>query len=1127
MQSTNFEFIRPYSSELASLGGLAEAYSNSDPASALVKLRSFAEQSVAQIYQQYRLSRPLETNLYDLITYDPFTSVIPSEVLSKFHSLRIQGNKAAHGDKGSTETAKWILREAHALACWMYETLYNGDSTNCPAFKDPVSSADAQKESDEKRRDTLRKLAAQEAQMQQLLAELEKTQTKAEVAEKSLEELQSLLNKGRSVANALNFDEATTRRQMIDVELIDAGWNVGTNRVSTDEVGQEIALKTDNKVEYADYVLYGEDGKPLAVVEAKRTMISPESGRKQAELYANALELKHGQRPIIFYTNGFEIYLWNDGIKDTPRMIYGFYSKDSLEYLIFQRNNRKKLNEVAPDSEIAGRMYQIEAVKRVAERFTNGHRKALIVQATGTGKTRVAISLCDLLSRALWAKRILFLCDRRELRKQANNVFKEYLPGEPRIYVTADTAQDRDQRIYLATYPAMMNCFQSFDVGFFDLIIADESHRSIYNRYGDLFRYFDALQVGLTATPVKFVNKNTYELFGCRDQDPTFYYSYEEAINHVPPYLVPFEVFKNTTEFMRRGIKYSQMKPELRRQLEEDETDPTLIDYEAAEIDRVVFNKDTNRVVLRNLMENGIREETGTHPGKSIIFARNHNHAILLQKLFDEMFPQYGGQFCRVIDNYDPRAEQLIDDFKGFGGTNGPTIAISVDMLDTGIDIPEIVNLVFAKPIKSYVKFWQMIGRGTRLRNDLFGFGKDKTAFRIFDHWGNFEFFEERYKESQGSQQKALLQRLFEERLKLAETSLEISDKTSFDIAIELIGQDIAALPNNSLPVKEKWREVHTVNQAETLQAFSPSTRTMLRGDIAPLMQWRNTDGVKAALEFDLIVVKLEIAKLKGSATFNDHRHTLLEVLSLLPVNANQVRSKWELIEKVRSATFWENFSIANLEHVRVELRGLIKLIEVSSGPGIVPRVLDISEDKDKIAYERHIPKLEGLQLAAYRRRVEELLLELIDENAVLQKIKAGSPVSADELEQLTALVLAQDAGVNLKDLKIHFPDLADNLDIAIRSIIGMDSHVVNSRFEDFVRRHPELTSKQIRFLSLLQHHIARFGTIEIERLYEPPFTTVDIQGIDGVFQSDEQINEILTIIGSFKPSTSIDSSLS
>jgi type I restriction enzyme R subunit len=363
-------------------------------------------------------------------------------------------------------------------------------------------------------------------------------------------------------------------------------------------------------------------------------------------------------------------------------------------------------------------MYQVEAIRRVTEHFAALHRKALIVQATGTGKTRVAISLCEFLTRARWAKRILFLCDRRELRKQADKTFKEFLPTEPRTFVTSKTSSDLNKRIYLATYPAMMRCFESFDVGFFDLIIADESHRSIYNKYRDLFRYFDSLQIGLTATPERFVERNTYKLFGCKDKDPTYNYSFEEAVNHVPPYLTRFEVVKVTTRFQRDGIKYSQMSDEERIELESQVEDAETFEHEAAELDKRIFNKDTSRSIIRNLMEDGIRDASGSLPGKSIVFARNHRHAVHLAEIFSELYPMYGGEFCQVIDNYDPRAEQLIENFKD--PEHKLRIAVSVDMLDTGIDVPEIVNLVFAKPVRSYVKFWQMIGRGTRLRPDLF-----------------------------------------------------------------------------------------------------------------------------------------------------------------------------------------------------------------------------------------------------------------------------------------------------------------------------------------------------------------------------------------------------------------------
>ena len=447
----------------------------------------------------------------------------------------------------------------------------------------------------------------------------------------------------------------------------------------------------------------------------------------------------HGQRPVIFYTNGYDIWMWDDVLGYPPRKVFGYYSKDSLQYLVnFQRKARKPLNSLEPNATIVNRLYQIEAIKRVSERFTDGHRKALIVQATGTGKTRVAIALAELLIRAGWVKRVLFLCDRRELRKQAKNAFGDFL-SEPIRIVSSRVNQAASERIFLATYPAMQKVFQSFDVGFFDLIIADELHRSIYNVYGDMFHYFDCLQIGLTATPVDYVSRNTFSLFGCEGQLPTANYDLEQAVKE--GFLTPFEVFEHTTQFLREGIRLDILTKEQIQQLEEQGEDPAQYDFSSEQIDKIIYNKDTNRAILRNLMENGLRDVTGQLPGKSIIFARNHQHAVLMRQLFDEMYPQYGGRFCQVIDNYDPRAEQLIDDFKGDGNNSDLTIAISVDMLDTGIDIPEILNLVFAKPVRSPVKFWQMIGRGTRLKEDLFGPGQRQEGLSNLRSLGEFRTF--------------------------------------------------------------------------------------------------------------------------------------------------------------------------------------------------------------------------------------------------------------------------------------------------------------------------------------------------------------------------------------------------
>ncbi len=1126
MISTNFEFLRPTWPELANLGGFAENYARPDPVAALVKLRSFGEQLVQSIYQRLRLPRPYRANFHELLTNHAFAGATPRVVLAKLHALRKEGNRAAHGEDADSHTSLWLLKEAFDLACWLHLTHAGGFRSDCPPYSPPpeiVGSADPAVLQREKKA-VLERLAAQEARMQQLLADLETARAAAQAAEADTAQLRAAqehaLALGTQAVDTLQFSEEATRRRLVDVMLTEAGWYVGDNGASTDEVGQEVEVEhqpTDSGKGRADYVLYDDDGIPLAVIETKKTALNAQDGRTQAKLYADGLEQQYKVRPFIFCSNGYDIEFWNDADDEPSRRLYGFPSRESLQYRRFQRRERQPRATVAPGPGIIDRIYQHEAIKRVVEKFAEKKRKALTVMATGTGKTRVAVALCDALIRAKWARRILFLCDRRELRKQAHNAFKEHLPAEPRTYVTATTARDRDKRIYLATYPAMMKCFQTFDVGFFDLIIADESHRSIYNRYCDLFEYFDALQVGLTATPVQFVSRDTFRMFACETGDPTFNFGYEEAINHSPPYLVPFEVETHTTPFLREGIRYSQMTRDQQLQLEADDPEPTLVEFDREAVDRRVFNKDTNRLILRNLMERGIRDATGSRVGKSIIFARDHNHAVLLQNLFDEMYPQYGGNFCRVIDNYDPRAEELIDDFKGQGTNPDLTIAISVDMLDTGIDVPAIVNLVFAKPVYSYVKFWQMIGRGTRLCPGLFGPGKDKTHFLIFDHWGNFEWFGEKAPQPEPPVSKSLMQLVFESRLRLAEAALDAQDQAAFQLAVSLLEKDIAALPEKSIAVREKWREVKAVARHEVLERFTPATRAVLVQEVAPLMQWCNIAGHEDAYRLDRLVCQLQAERLKGSGRFDDLKSELLDAVGHLPINLGQVAAKQPTIDRVKSAEFWAAPTVQSLEEVRNELRGVMRYRRRPTGLPLPPKVLDIKEDASLIERKRHAVNLEGLELVAYRNRVHRVLTDLFESNETLKRIKAGQPVGEADLQALVSLVLTQEPGLDLNDLTDYYPETAGQLDQAIRSIIGLDAAAVQDRFAAFVQRHPELNSHQTKFLDLLQNHISRYGGIEVARLYEPPFTTLHSDGLDGLF--DEPLaEELLTVIGSLNP---------
>jgi len=1121
MKSRNFEILRTKWPELASIGGFAEAYVYADPSSAQVKLRLFAENLTKDIYRDLGLPKPEQSAFVDLLNNQAFAAITPKVVLDKLHALRIHGNKAAHGEPAAVQNALWLLQEAFDLARWLFVQFGHGDTSHIPAYEQPASTASDETKGQLKRekRQALEKLAAQEAQMEVLLLELETARQSAATAEKKAEELEAFASSGNATANLLEFSEATTRARIIDSLLAVAGWRVAQGESSTTEVGKEVQIPhqpTTSGLGYADYVLWDDNGSPLAVIEAKKTSVDPERGRQQAKLYADGLEKVHGQRPVIFYTNGYDIWMWDDVLGYPPRKVFGYYSKDSLQYLVnFQQSNRKPLNTAESRIDIVNRLYQIEAIKRVSERFAGSHRKALVVLATGTGKTRVAIALTDLLIRTGWVKRVLFLCDRRELRKQAKNAFGDFL-NEPIRIVSGRINASATERVFLGTYPAMQKVYQSFDVGFFDLIIADESHRSIYNVYGDIFQYFDSLQIGLTATPVDFVTRSTFNIFGCDGQLPTANYDLEQAVED--GFLTPFEVFEHTTQFLREGIRLEILTKEQIQELEDQGEDPAQYDFSSEQIDKIIYNKDTNRAILRNLMESGLRDATGQLPGKTIVFARNHQHAVLMRQMFDEMYPQYGGRFCQVIDNYDPRAEQLIDDFKGEGANNDLTIAISVDMLDTGIDIPEILNLVFAKPVKSPVKFWQMIGRGTRLCENLFGPGKRKKIFRIFDHWGNFERFEMGYRPAEATQSKPLMQLVFEERLTLAETALQKSDIATFNAAIDLIGKDLDALPEDSVAVRERWREKRAVSAPATLNAFAPTTVVMLRQVIAPLMQWRNIRGLSDAYAFDLLIVRIQLAILRNSGAVSDLKIELLDRLSALQMHLNPVREKADVIRRVKLDDFWKSVTVEDLEAVRQPLREIMHHRDRSGTPPLPAKVIDVTEELTGVQTARRTTSLKTVDMKAYQHIVEAELKRHFETNPTLKKIRAGEPVSEVDINALVSLVLVQSSHASRDVLEEFFSDTAVPLDFAIRSIIGLDPEAVTARFAKFAGKYPTLTAKQTRFLGLLQNHIARYGSITLDRLYEQPFTVIDADGPDSVFLNPDEIDDLLNILNMFAP---------
>jgi type I restriction enzyme R subunit len=1125
LRSLNFEPLRAVYPELANMGGHAEHYAHSDPESALVKLRNFAERVVDHIYARLKLARAPQSNFSDLLQNGSFQMVADKLVLDKLHLLRRLGNRGAHGEDVNAADAVRCVREAWQLARWLHVTFLGGQVNDFTDFKEPpVEGIDSKAEFKRKAKALAEENTLKEVRLKVALEELaalraEDAGRQPAPAAATAPSEAFLLEKakdGKAASTQLHFSEDNTRKWLIDRDLRMAGWDVPTGLGSNERVGQEVEVlhqPTATTKGYCDYVLWDDNGQPLAVVEAKKTTVDARTGQEQAKLYADGLEEMHGQRPMIFFTNGHDIWVWDDAGGYPPRAVYGFFSKDTLQYRVgFQRRERMDLLKVRPDPAIAGRMYQIESITRVAERFSLRHRKALIVQATGTGKTRVAIALAKLLIEARWAKRVLFLCDRKELRKQAKNAFNDFL-NEP-LYVIgqANDIGKLDARIYVGIYQGLINDYESFDVGFFDLVIADESHRSIYNLYGDLFKYFDALQIGLTATPVEMVSRSTCQLFGCDYKLPTANYPLEQAI--ADRNLVPFKVVAHTTKFLRDGIKAKHLSDEQIAALEDQGVDPNTLDFDAKEIDEAVFNKDTNRVIIRNLMDNGIRDAEGQLPGKTIVFARNIEHARLLSGLFNEMYPQFAGKLCRVIHSQEPRAEDLIDQFKG---NDELRIAISVDMLDTGIDVPEAVNLVFAKPVKSKVKFWQMIGRGTRLCKSLFGPGLDKTEFLIFDHWGNFAFHDLDSEETEPSTAKPLTQRRYEARIDLAARALARSDIPAFDAIAVLLQKDAAALPDGAIAVRERWQAVQQARDSNVVHQFAPVTRQILLESVAPLMSSLDVRGQGDALRWDLLLAKAQAAAIDAPGAVNPHRADVVAWIDRLPPHLNPVRAKATDLRALRSTSFWESADFAALDGIREALRDVMRLAEPPSPPPPPPLVtrLDIREDVAEFEVTIRPTRIRSVDYGIYRKAVQSVLEPVFETDPVLKKIRRGEAVTDEEIDRLNSLLHTLSPDVNLATLREFFPDTAMPLANILRSIVGHDHETVETRFTVFAQTHA-LNSLQLRFLALLKEHIRQYGALTPDKLFEAPFTSVHAEGLGGIFPNDEQLDEVVRLVRSF-----------
>ena len=932
----------------------------------------------------------------------------------------------------------------------------------------------------------------------------------------------------------MDLNEAQTRAQRIDEQLGLAGWDVADRSRVIEEL--EIHLNRSPTTsaepppdgEYADkrFSDYGLllHGEPAAVVEAKRASRDAELGKEQALQYAEQLRDNHEVRlPFVFYTNGHEHYFWDSNFYP-PEQIAGFPTQSDLEWMRKKSLERQPLAVEQINRHIVERDYQIQGIRTVLEHIEAKRRKFLMVMATGTGKTRLAIALVDVLQRARWAKRVLFLVDRIALRDQALDAFKEHILAEPRWPEKGDKDFPSNRRIYVATYPTMLNLIEKGTTPatyvspfFFDVVIADESHRSIYNVYQAALEYFSAIKVGLTATPTDFVDHDTFELFECEPRDPTFAYSYEEAVEHVPPYLCDFEVLKVRSKFQLEGIHGRVLRPEEQRKLVAEGKDLEDVDFEGSALERKVTNSGTNGLIVREFMEEAIKDPSGTLPGKTILFAISIGHARRLQKLFDEFYPEHKGRLARVLVSEDSRVHGkggLLDQFKH---QDMPRVAISVDMLDTGVDIHEVCNLVFAKPVYSRVKFWQMIGRGTRVLVDDPSQRKpwcpEKDRFLIIDCWGNFEYFD---MHPTGADLKVAVSapvRLFRARLDQLEAALSAGDSELAELAKSDLRSDLAELPERNIIVQQASADLSRTEDDAFWKHVGSDDLGFLRTTIAPVLRTRASTDLKAyRLQID--VVEYSTARLAGE---EDRAEAIAESirsqLEELPMTVNLVNQERPLIEAALEDEWWIAPSEDALHDLSERLAPLMQYRTILKTPMMRLSLDDAVLTKERIDLGGDLGRL---SIAAYRERVESFIRGLVEAHPVLQKLQAGRNLSPDEIHELAELLESSELHVTEERLRQIYDNRTVDFLRLIRHVLGLE-HIasweesVTERFDKFITAHTDLTSKQIMFLRTLRTFILQQRRLEKRDLVDEPFTRLHPNGIQGLF-TDAEIEEILSL---------------
>ena len=1096
--STNFDFLLkdPQFEPFAEAAVSAELVLPISPALCATACRTALEFAVKWVYSvDSSLTKPYDEKLATLVSAEDFKDLLPSGLFPKLTYLRKVGNNATHNAKSVTrDQAVLALQNLHSFldfVAYCYGKSYAETTFDKVILETKPAPQNA----------PVAPPATEEVDFQTLLDE------NFPKREKLTNKRVNQLKQGYTV-KPMDMSEAETRKAYIDVMLQDAGWQRGPNWVEEYPIAE---MPNKSGKGFADYVLLGDNGLPLAVIEAKRTSVNVEKGRQQAVLYADYLEKKHGQRPIIFMTNGYESRIWND--KYYPeRLISGIYSKRDMEKEFNKMISRAALSAVRVNDKIADRYYQKEAIQAVCDAFdARNRRKALLVMATGSGKTRTIIALADILIRHGWVKNLLFLADRNALVTQAKRAFHNLLP-DLSLCNLSEGKEEASARAVFSTYQTMMNCIDAtrdetgnrlFTPGHFDLIIVDEAHRSIYNKYKDIFTYFDALLVGLTATPKDEIDKNTYGIFDLESGVPTYGYELSQAVKD--GYLVDFVSIESELKFMTRGISYEELSPEEQEEYEntfadEDGNLPESID--ASALNEWIFNRDTIRKALHLLMRHGQRVEFGEKIGKTVIFAKNHNHAEKILEVWNQEFPDYPSHYARVIDNYTNYGQSLIDDFSD--KSKLPQIAISVDMLDTGIDVPEILNLVFFKKVMSRAKFWQMIGRGTRICEELMD-GEDKQQFYIFDLCGNFNFFRLHVKGREAGAVSTLQERIFNIKLEMAYKLQELPFQTPALQAyrkklVKDLAEQVKFLPRENFAVKQHLRIIDKYQSESDFDSLTYENTLQIAEHVAHIVPPTGDDS--SATRFDMLLYQIELAILTEKSAKRAKNDVVRKASELSQYgNIPSVAQQKELIEQIIHNEFLERASIPDYEDVRKNLRDLIKFIPERE------RVrYDTNFTDDILSTEWNESQLDNDDLVNYKKKVNYYILQHQD-IPVIAKLKGNEPLTPGDVQSLENILWSELGTKEQYDTQYGKTPLGE----MVRSIVGLSQKAANEAFSSFLND-AGLDSQQMYFVRQVVNYIVKNGMMkDLSVLQESPFT--DMGSISELFDDVAVFMDLRTII--------------